>query len=110
MSQPQTTISTNTETDMGGGADTVTSMVFQITGTWTGNLVPEVRVVGLAQANSQPVIYTNYLTGATVAAGTAITANGIYAVKCGGVTVSFVSTSMTGAAVVTRMDVLGVVQ
>jgi hypothetical protein len=105
------TITGNGETDLGAGGDAVASLVFQVTGTWTGNLTPKARAQGVAQASSVNVAYVNLATGADVAAGTAITANGLFAVKAGGLVVSLSMASFAGtSAVVEHNTVAGVVQ
>jgi hypothetical protein len=111
MSQPVTTIVANGDYDIGGGAEMVTSVVFQVTGTFSVSLTPKARVVGNAQAAAINLEYVNLATGTPVAAGTAITTTGLFAVKAGGLTISLTAGSfVSGAAVVRRMEVLGVVQ
>lgn len=108
----QVMILANGEVDIGGGGDVVGSLVVQLTGTWTGSVTPKARATGAAQASSVNVEYVNLATGASVAAGTAITANGLFAVKAGGLTVSLNvgSLSSVNGIVVEVNPVTGVVQ
>lgn len=85
------------------------TVVFQIVGTtWAGNAVPQIRMggpqaasdAGLGASTLKNCSYVNVSTGAQVAAGTAITADGIYAVTAPGVEVVLNHTQVTGSALV----------
>lgn len=77
-----------TETDIilgAGTGNTICSAILQISGLTAGggNIVPQARLVG-ASAESvafMSVAYENLTTGAEVAVGTAITTDGLYAVR-----------------------------
>ena len=95
-------IRANGEYDLGGGDLKEGSVVFQLTGTWTGNITPKLRVAGRPQSDSANVVYRNLLAGgADIAAGTALTGNGQVAVKAGGAVVSLNVASLSSAAGVT---------
>lgn len=87
-----------------GSTDVVSSCVFEIAnlaGSFSG--IPRIRVVGqAAQGAAGPgapptasinVQYINLASGAVATAGTAITANGIYAVYCPGCAVEIITSA-----------------
>jgi len=80
-----------------GGDDVVTSVVFQVSSASSLSTIPRAAVDGSGQTPAN-VAYYNVLTGATVSAGTAITANGVYAVYAPGCVVD-VNTSAGSATV-----------
>lgn len=88
-----------------GTTDVVSSCIFQIlnvAGSFSG--IPRITVQGASSLKSGPgvplatginVQYVNLATGAVSAAGTAITANGIYGVYCPGCQVEIISSAGT---------------
>lgn len=88
---------------------TTGKMVFQIVddGSMSISLVVKARVLGLADSELIAVPYINRGTGATVAASTAITAEGIFEVDATGVEVVLDNTNTSGAASVYYQPVLG---
>lgn len=62
-----------------GSDEVIASIVFEVSSASSLSMLPKASLNG---SNTTPanICYTNILTGATVAAGTAITADGIYAV------------------------------
>ena len=61
------------------GDEVIASIVFEVSSASSLSMLPKASLNG---SNTTPanICYTNILSGATVAAGTAITADGIYAV------------------------------
>jgi hypothetical protein len=76
-----------TTTDLYLGAapgNAIGSAIIQVEGSgWTGSITPQARLVGAVGASMGwvSVAYHNLATAADVAAGTDITASGIYAVR-----------------------------
>jgi hypothetical protein len=91
-------------TVMPSGEDAVVSVVFQVSAASSLSTIPAVAVEesGIAPSNIQ---YVNILTGNPVAAGTPITANGIYGVYAPGCVVSLVTSA--GSATVEAQRVYG---
>lgn len=82
------------------GEDVVSSVVFEIQSAAGGfSSIPRIR---LEESTATPVnvVYFNVQTGAQIAGGTAITANGIYAVYAPGCQVSMVTSAGTATALV----------
>ena len=77
-------------------------IVFQIVGGGTFSFTPKARLRGASIANGSlvSVPYTNRGTGASVAAGTAITAAGLYEVDATGVEVTLDGSYTSGACAV----------
>ncbi len=91
----------------GSGGEVIGTVVFQITAAAGGfSTIPRAVIdsIGTA-ATGQNIVYTNVLTGAVVAAGTAITSNGIYAVFSPGCFVELITSA--GTATVDWNVVLG---
>lgn len=85
--------------ELGGGTDEVVgSVVFQVTGASALSAVVKAGVAGSTQTR-QNIQYVNLATGAVQAAGTAVTADGLYAVFCPGCRVDFVVSAGTATAV-----------
>jgi hypothetical protein len=84
-------------------------IVFQIVddGSMSTSAVVKARVLGLADAELIAVPYTNRATGATVAASTAITAEGLYEVDAAGVEIVLDNTYTSGAGTVHYVPVAG---
>lgn len=89
--------------------EVIGTVVFQIIGAaWAGSAIPQMRLGGPQAASDSGLVagafkncaYINVATGAQVAAGTAITADGIYAVTAPGVEVALSHTQVTGSALV----------
>lgn len=95
------TIAQRTAAQFGpGGEDVVASVVFQIVNAAGGfSTIPRIRA---EEATSAPVNvqYFNVQTGATIAGGTTITADGIYAVYAPGCQVALVTSAGTATAIV----------
>lgn len=89
----------------------VGSWILQISGTFTGSLVLKKKIVGgvTAIASATSCYYFNFASsGATeVAAGTAITAAGIFKVPCDGCSLVFAYTHTSGEMVVECVPLLG---
>lgn len=86
-------------TEGGDGVSVVRRAVFQVKGNgWTGSFVLKQVLAGsdLAAADYKNVPYTNRTTSASVAAGTAINADGIYEVDANGVDIYAVHTDANG--------------
>lgn len=83
-------------------------MVFQVVGaTWTGSALVKVRVGGptlagtpIPDANLKTIPYYNVATGTVIAPGTAITADGIFAVIANSLEVVLDYTHSAGAAAI----------
>lgn len=90
---------------------TVGRVPFQVKGAGTYSFVPAIKVRNsqgqLVAADLQNVFYTNRLTGATVTAGTAITAAGIYEVDTTGVEVWITGSYTSGACILVTNPMLG---
>jgi len=91
-------------TVMPSGEDAVVSVVFQVYSAAALSTVPAVAVEESGQTPTN-IQYVNLLTGNPVAAGTPITANGIYGVYAPGCVVSLVTGA--GSAVVEAQRVYG---
>jgi hypothetical protein len=90
-------------TVMPSGEDGVTSVIFQITSPAGGfSMIPAVAVEESGAAASN-IIYMNLLTQGVVAAGTPITAAGIYAVYAPGCKVYAVTSAGTATCEVQRV-------
>lgn len=84
----------------GSGEAVVSSVVFQIQSAAGGfSTIPRIRAEESTAALAN-VQYFNVQTGATIAGGTAITADGIYAVYAPGCQVALVTSAGTATAVV----------
>lgn len=100
---PSTTGNNGTGTagtfELGGGTDEVVgSVVFQITGASSLSGIVKAGIAGSSQTRPN-IQYVNLATGAVSAAGTAITADGLYAVFAPGCRVDFVVSAGTATAV-----------
>lgn len=90
-------------TVMPSGEDAVCSVVFQIWSAAGGfSTIPRIAVEGSNQT-SVNVAYYNVTTGAYINAGTAITANGIYAVYAPGCLVQLVTSAGTATCEANRV-------
>ena len=77
---------TGTDIELGAGQGSIiSSAILQVSGLTAGggNIVPQARLVGASTASVayMSVAYENLTTGAEVAVGTAITTDGLYAVR-----------------------------
>ena len=92
-------------------AYTVGRVRFQIKGAGTYSLVPQILIKGtgttLSSADAQNTYYTNVLTNASVAAGTAITAAGIYEVDATGMLVYVSGSYTSGACILATQNLIG---
>lgn len=105
---PQTNIASTAVHVIGAGGPEVSCVVFQITGTLTSvSMVPKVWANGLTSAAKTAIEYVNLVTGVTVAAGTAITAAGLYAIRATGMVVALDMTYTSGTALCTASSCLG---
>jgi len=90
---------------------TIGSFMFQVEGTgWTGELVPQGMLGGAIGASMGWVAlaYQNLNTGADVAGGTAITADGIYAVRADhGMMISLAYTDTSGTVDILATEGVG---
>lgn len=84
--------------------DVVTSVVFQVTAASSLSMVLKATLGGTANASAN-VVYINLLTGAVTAAGTAITANGIYSIYAPGCVASLLPSA--GSCTVNWMTIAG---
>lgn len=87
----------------------VGSWVFQISGTFSGSLVlrKKVRRSTVADASAPTTVYENFATGATVSAGTAITAAGLFKVLCDGCDLVLDYTATSGTMVLEMIPLEG---
>lgn len=89
----------------------VGSWILQVSGTFVGSLVLKKKIVGgaTAIASATNTFYFNFGTsGATeVAAGTAITAAGIFKVPCDGCSLVLSYTATSGTMIVEGVPLLG---
>lgn len=89
-----------------GEVGIVSSCIFEIANQASLSTIPRIRVIdqaaqgaagpGVPPTASINVQYINLASGAVVAAGTAITANGIYGVYCPGCAVDLITSAGTG--------------
>ena len=93
--------------DAANGA--VGSWVLQISGTFSGSLVLKKKIVGgaVAVASATNTYYTNFAAGTDVAAGTALTGDGILKVPCDGCSLVLSYTATSGTMVVECVNLLG---
>ncbi len=87
-----------------GGEDTVCSVVFEVSSAVSLSTIPRIGI-SPSGTTMQNVQYVNFATGAVLAAGTAITANGVYGVYSAGCRVDLIST--TGSADVSAYMIYG---
>lgn len=98
--------------EMGDAAvGAVGSWVLQVSGTFSGSLVLKKKIVGgaTAVASASNTYYFNFASsGATeVAAGTAITAAGLFKVPCDGCSLVLNYTATSGTMIVEGVPLLG---
>lgn len=85
----------------------VGSTVLQVEGSgWTGQLVIQGRVRG-SGLTMKALPYQNLITLADVAAGTPITADGLYAVRADGLEIEIVHTRTAGAVSLAAKPLVG---
>lgn len=95
---------------LGTGADgAVSRIVFQVVddGSLSTSMVVKGRVLGQPDAELLSIPYTNRASGATVAAGTAITAEGMWEADATGIEVVLDNTFTSGAGTVYFQPVVG---
>ena len=93
-----------------GSTGVVSRWVVQVKGaTWTGTLTPKARVEqsGLTSADWKTIPYTNRATGASVAAGTTIAADGIFEFDAAGVDIILSHAFSSGAVALYCQPILG---
>lgn len=88
----------------GGNDEIVTSVVFEVSSASSLSMLVQMKLKGNATTPAN-VQYVNLLTGAVAAAGTALTADGVYGVFCPGCQVSVKPSS--GTATVNVMTLAG---
>lgn len=87
----------------------VGSWVAQVSGTFSGSLVLKKKVIGsiVADASAPDCYYENSATGVAVAAGTAITAAGLFKIPCDGCCLVLSYTATSGTMLVELVNILG---
>jgi hypothetical protein len=87
----------------------VSSWVLQVSGTFSGSLVlrKEVRQSTVPAASAPTTTYENFASGNPVAAGTAITAAGLFKVLCDGCSLILDYTATSGVMVVECVPLAG---
>lgn len=92
-----------------GSTQNVSRLVFQIVddGSLNTSMVVKARILGLPDSELTAIPYTNRGTGSTIAASTAITAEGIYEVDATGVEIVLDNTLTAGTGTVYYQPVVG---
>jgi hypothetical protein len=104
------TLDTTGQLNMGDAAlGAVGSWVLQVSGTFSGSLVLRKKVIGsvVVDAAAPTTHYENSATNAAAAAGTPITAAGLFKVPCDGCVLILDYTATSGTMVVESVNILG---
>lgn len=103
-------LDTTGQMNLGDAAESlVGSWVLQVSGTFSGSLVLRKKVFKsvVADASAPTTAYINFATNADVAAGTAITAAGLFKVICDGCALVLDYTATSGTMVIECEPVAG---